>query len=100
MIMTSILTKVVIKHIQGNELASIYENDSFSDIILPQEGQNNPYLNIENEFMVHGEKYKIVKIRSKFFNQMKEVPNKGMSMNVNGKQQPYNFQITYEVDNV
>lgn len=100
--MAGILARVKIKHVQGAEIAYLYEKEILDQIGLnPTEyDPNETFFNIGDEFTLNEDRYKVVNILTKFFNQIHEPHNLGISIYGIGEQQPYNFQITYEVDNV
>ena len=99
--MAGILARIKIKHVQGAEIAYLYEKEILDQIgLIPTAfDPNETFFNIGDEFSIGEDRFKVVKIFTKFFNQIHEPHNYGINMYGIGEPQPFNFQITYEVDN-
>jgi hypothetical protein len=100
--MSGILTRVKIKHIQGADIAYILEKTLLEKIGLQptKYDRNETFFNIGDIFTIGEDRYKVVNIFTKIFNQTHEPDNYGVNMHRIGENLPFNFQITYEVDNV
>jgi hypothetical protein len=99
--MAGILARIKIEHVQGAEIAYMYEKEILDQIGLnPTEfDTNETFFNIGDKFQLGERSYRVVNIYTKFFNQIHEPHGYGVNIYGIGEQQPYNFQITYEVEN-
>lgn len=100
-----ILARVKIRHIEGGEIAYIYEKKILEQLGLKPSEQDSPeiFINIDDIIEIDGVKYKIVKIHTKFYNKTfgEEYWKYGINLNGIGDIEiPFNFQITYIVDDV
>ena len=100
--MAGILARIKIEHVQGAEIAYLYEKEILEQFGLIPDSYDTSvtFLNEGDEFQLGNEKYRVVKIYTKFFNQIFEPNNYGINLYGIGEQQPFNFQITYKVENV
>jgi len=97
----SILARVKLKHVQGADIAYFYNYKIFKELGLkPSEfDPTETFLNVGDVITYDDKKYKIVKIHSKFFNETTDLnTGKGTNLLGVGEQLPFNFQITYELD--
>jgi hypothetical protein len=96
--MEGIKARIKLKHIQGAELAYIYEKDLLNQIGLkPTEyDPSETFMNIDDVILLNDKRYKIVGINTKFLNEIEDMEDLGgINMYGIGEQLPYNFQITY-----
>jgi hypothetical protein len=100
--MSGILTRIKIKHVKGGELAYILEKEIFDEMGLQptQYDKNETFLNIGDIFTLGKAKYIVVNIFTKIYNQTYEPDNYGINLYRIGENLPFNFQITYEVDDI
>ena len=102
MITQKIQTRVKLKHVKGAEIAYIYDFEILKSINSnPSEfDPSETFLNVGDSITYEDKKFKIVKIYTKFFSEIVDL-NLGEGTNLLGidEQLPFNFQITYELDN-
>jgi len=99
--MSGILARIKIKHVQGAEIAYLYEKEILEQIgLLPDSYETSvTFFNEGDVFQLGKDRYRVVKIYTKFYDQIHEPDNYGIDLYGIGKHQPFNFQITYEVEN-
>ena len=100
-----ILARVKIGHVNGGEIAYIYEKKILEQLGLKASEQDSieTFMNTDDIIELNGERFKIVKIHTKFFNKTfgEDFWKIGANLYANGAIEiPFNFQITYIVDNV
>ena len=100
-----ILARVRIRHMEGGEIAYIYEKKILEQLGLKSSGQDSTetFINVDDIIELNGVKYKIVKIHTRFFNKTfgEEYWKYGTNIyGIGDIEIPFNFQITYVVDNV
>jgi len=97
----SILTRVKLKHIKGATLGYLY-NFEFLKSLNPSPRESIPsetLLNVDDIITYEGKKFKIKAICSKFFSETDDFSDgKGVNLLGIGGQLPFNFQITYILD--
>jgi hypothetical protein len=100
--MSGILARIKVKHVKGAELAYFYEKELLANIGLEPTrfDANETFFNVGDVFKLGDETYKVVNIFTKFFNETYEPDSYGTNLYRIGEMLPYNFQVTYEVDNV
>lgn len=98
----NILTRVKLKHVKGAEIAYLYDFEILKSLNSnPSEfDPTETFLNVGDSITYEDKKFKIVKIHTKFFNETVDLNHgKGTNLLGIGEQLPFNFQITYELDN-
>src|SRR4051812_37821956 len=100
--MSGILARIKIKHVQGAELAYLHEKEILEKIgLVPSTfDSSETFFNVGDEFYLGDTKYKVISIYTKFFKEIYEPDNYGINMYGIGETLPFNFQITYEVDDI
>jgi hypothetical protein len=101
--MSGIFARIKIRHTQGAELAYIYEKEVLDEIGLKptKYDPTETFFNVGDQFFLEDRQYKVIAIHTKFLNETYYPDGKkGINLFGIGEQQPFNFQITYEVDNV
>ena len=99
-----ILARVKIRHVNGGEIAYIYEKKILEQLGLKPSEQDSieTFMNTDDIIELNGERFKIVKIHTKFFNTTFGEESWKYGTNLYGIgdiEIPFNFQITYVVDN-
>lgn len=98
----NILARIKLKHVKGAEIAYLYDFGILKSInSKPSDFDPSvTFLNVGDFIDYDEQKFKIVNINTKFFNETEDLDQgKGTNLVGIGEQFPFNFQITYELDN-
>ncbi len=98
----NILARIKLKHVKGAEIAYLYDFEILKSISskLSDFDPSVTFLNVGDFIDYDEQKFKIVNINTKFFNETEDLDQgKGINLVGIGEQIPFNFQITYELDN-
>jgi hypothetical protein len=99
--MSGISTRIKIKNVEGADIAFLYQKETLEQIgLFPS--KSNPdatSFNVGDEFSLEETKYRVLNIYTVFFKQT-EPDNKGTNLYALDEEEPFNFQITYEVERI
>ena len=100
--MSEILTRIKIKNVKGAEIAYLYHKETLEKIGLQPDGFDPKctFINVGSEFTIEDKMYRVVNIATIFFPETYDVEDKGTNLYAMDEQVPFNFQITYIVENV
>lgn len=96
-----ISARIKFVHVKGAELAYFYEKKLLDKLgLIPDTfDPNQTFMNVGETITLFEKKYKIVNILTKFFKEeYEDYMNYGVNVSGVGEQLPFNFQITYELD--
>src|SRR3569833_1706870 len=98
--MSGILARIKFIHVKGAVINYLYEKEILDkNCITPTEfDPNETFFNVGDHITKKERQYTVVNIYTKFFNQTHQVHNYGTNLRRIGEKLPYNFEITYEVD--
>lgn len=100
--MSGILARVMIRHEQGATISHFCEKGLLDQIgLVPTKfDPNETFFNVNDVITIDGRELKIIRINTKFYNKTHEPHNYGINMYGVGEELPYNFEITYVVNDV
>ncbi len=99
--MSGILARIKIKHVKGANIAYLYQIESLErfGLLASDADFNVTFFNVGDIFHYEDVKYKVVNIHTKFFNDIHEPHNYGVDLYGIDDHEPFNFQITFVVEN-
>ena len=100
--MSGILVRIRIVHVKGADIAYFYEKEILDKLGLSptQYDAHETFFNVGDEFQLGDERYRVVSINTKFFDETHKPHNYGINIYGIGEMLPFNFQITYNVETV
>jgi len=101
--MEGIKARVKIKYSEGADIAYLYSREALNSLGLVADSfdENQTFLNVGAIISIGKERFKVVRILTKFHTETYN-PNPKYGVDIYGvdDMQPFNFQITYEVEPV
>jgi hypothetical protein len=98
----NILARIKLKHVKGAEIAYLYDFEILKSISSKPSDfdPSETLLNVGDIIDFDEQKFRIVNINTKFFKETEDLnQGKGTNLVGIGEQLPFNFQITYVLDN-